>query len=391
MLTQIGFIVLVGLACKNAILIVEFARERVEHGLAPLDAAIEACRLRLRPILMTSFAFIMGVIPLVTASGAGSEMRQAIGIAVFSGMLGVTFFGLFLTPVFFVTIETWLEKRRHVGLAPPPAAACRSDGARTVRNAHLSALPRRPFSRAVQWARTIIVRRRRWMRISRTPASPAWRRATRVERYWTGFADPLLNGLVDDALAHNKDLGVAAANLQAARAARRLAGFDQFPTVTLAGGYTPYTRIRSSSCPASTGRTASSTRRRRGFDGLWELDLFGRVRRNVEAARADVGASAATLQDARVSVIAEVARDYFILRGLQDQLALTLRNADNQLSHGEADAHPLGGGPRQRTRHLARRGAVADHAVLHPDAAGIDRHHHLSLERADRPAAHGVG
>jgi hydrophobe/amphiphile efflux-1 (HAE1) family protein len=109
-LTQIGFIVLVGLACKNAILIVEFARERVVHGLAPVDAAIEACRLRLRPILMTSFAFIMGVIPLVIASGAGSEMRQAIGVAVFAGMLGVTSFGLFLTPVFFVTIEMWLAR-----------------------------------------------------------------------------------------------------------------------------------------------------------------------------------------------------------------------------------------------------------------------------------------
>ena len=105
-LTQIGFIVLVGLACKNAILIVEFARERVEHGMAPVAAAVEACRLRLRPILMTSFAFIMGVVPLVIASGAGSEMRQAIGIAVFSGMLGVTLFGLFLTPVFFVTVES---------------------------------------------------------------------------------------------------------------------------------------------------------------------------------------------------------------------------------------------------------------------------------------------
>jgi len=126
-LTQIGFIVLVGLACKNAILIVEFARERVVHGLAPLDAAIEACRLRLRPILMTSFAFIMGVIPLVTASGAGSEMRQAIGIAVFSGMLGVTFFGLFLTPVFFVTIELWLEKRRNVGGELPPVAAAEEE------------------------------------------------------------------------------------------------------------------------------------------------------------------------------------------------------------------------------------------------------------------------
>jgi multidrug efflux pump len=129
-LTQIGFIVLVGLACKNAILIVEFARERVEHGLAPIEAAIEACRLRLRPILMTSFAFIMGVIPLVTASGAGSEMRQAIGIAVFSGMLGVTFFGLFLTPVFFVTIELWLEKRRNVGAEQPPVPAVEEEPGR---------------------------------------------------------------------------------------------------------------------------------------------------------------------------------------------------------------------------------------------------------------------
>jgi multidrug efflux pump len=117
-LTQIGFIVLVGLACKNAILIVEFARDGVERGLSPVDAAIEACRLRLRPILMTSFAFIMGVVPLVTAVGAGSEMRQAIGIAVFSGMLGVTLFGLFLTPVFFVTIEKTLQK--HPGEDPGP-------------------------------------------------------------------------------------------------------------------------------------------------------------------------------------------------------------------------------------------------------------------------------
>jgi hydrophobe/amphiphile efflux-1 (HAE1) family protein len=116
-LTQIGFIVLVGLACKNAILIVEFARDRYEHGMGIVEAAIEACRLRLRPILMTSFAFIMGVVPLVTATGAGSEMRRALGIAVFSGMLGVTLFGLFLTPVFFGTIETLLSRRRH---APAP-------------------------------------------------------------------------------------------------------------------------------------------------------------------------------------------------------------------------------------------------------------------------------
>ncbi len=104
--TQIGFMVLVGLACKNAILIVEFARELELEGKSPREAALEAARLRLRPILMTSFAFIMGVVPLVLAHGAGSEMRHAMGLAVFSGMLGVTFFGLFLTPVFYVTLRT---------------------------------------------------------------------------------------------------------------------------------------------------------------------------------------------------------------------------------------------------------------------------------------------
>ncbi|MCO8313655.1 efflux RND transporter permease subunit [Pseudomonas mandelii] len=108
--TQIGLIVLVGLACKNAILIVEFAKDKQEEGLGPLAAVLEACRLRLRPILMTSFAFIMGVVPLVFSSGAGAEMRHAMGVAVFSGMLGVTFFGLLLTPVFYVLIRNFVER-----------------------------------------------------------------------------------------------------------------------------------------------------------------------------------------------------------------------------------------------------------------------------------------
>ncbi|WP_332762948.1 efflux RND transporter permease subunit [Pseudomonas koreensis] len=108
--TQIGLIVLVGLACKNAILIVEFAKDKQQEGLDPLAAVLEACRLRLRPILMTSFAFIMGVVPLVFSSGAGAEMRHAMGVAVFSGMLGVTFFGLLLTPVFYVLIRNFVER-----------------------------------------------------------------------------------------------------------------------------------------------------------------------------------------------------------------------------------------------------------------------------------------
>ena len=103
--TQIGFIVLIGLACKNAILIVEFAKFRRDEGVGRREAVLHACELRLRPILMTSFAFILGVVPLVIAHGAGAEMRRALGTAVFSGMLGVTFFGILLTPVFFYVID----------------------------------------------------------------------------------------------------------------------------------------------------------------------------------------------------------------------------------------------------------------------------------------------
>ncbi|CAG9181173.1 multidrug efflux RND transporter permease subunit OqxB12 [Cupriavidus laharis] len=116
--TQIGFIVLVGLSAKNAILIVEFARELEHHGRTVVQAAIEASRLRLRPILMTSFAFIMGVVPLVASTGAGAEMRHAMGVAVFAGMLGVTFFGLFLTPVFYVALRLLAtRKQRREALA----------------------------------------------------------------------------------------------------------------------------------------------------------------------------------------------------------------------------------------------------------------------------------
>ncbi|MES2599541.1 MAG: multidrug efflux RND transporter permease subunit [Pseudomonadota bacterium] len=104
-LTQIGFVVLVGLAAKNAILIVEFARDIEREGRDQLEAVIEACRLRLRPILMTSFAFILGVLPLVISSGSGSEMRQAVGVAVFFGMLGVTLFGLIFTPIFYILVR----------------------------------------------------------------------------------------------------------------------------------------------------------------------------------------------------------------------------------------------------------------------------------------------
>jgi multidrug efflux pump subunit AcrB len=120
--TQIGFVVLVGLAAKNAILIVEFAKEKFEHGMPVREATIEACRQRLRPILMTSLAFILGVVPLVLGHGAGAEMRHTLGVAVFSGMIGVTLFGIFLTPVFFY-LACMLVRRPKKATEAPAAEA----------------------------------------------------------------------------------------------------------------------------------------------------------------------------------------------------------------------------------------------------------------------------
>ena len=122
---QIGLVVLVGLACKNAILIVEYAKQLHQEGRSVFEATREASRLRLRPILMTSFAFIFGVVPLVLASGAGAEMRRSLGTAVFSGMLGVTLFGIFLTPVFFYVIQGFGENRLFAGAAVPPGRLLR--------------------------------------------------------------------------------------------------------------------------------------------------------------------------------------------------------------------------------------------------------------------------
>lgn len=148
-------------------------------------------------------------------------------------------------------------------------------------------------------------------------------------RFWEAFQDPVLNDLVASALRSNYDLKIALANLNAARAARQLTAYDQFPTVTTQSDYRKGLESQNE-IPGVSHDQRRATNVDAGFDALWELDLFGRVRREVEAADADEAVVRASLRDAEVSVTAEVARDYFVLRGLQEQLAVAIRNADNQ-------------------------------------------------------------
>jgi multidrug efflux pump len=136
--TQIGFLVLVGLACKNAILIVEFAKAQREAGHSRRVATLQACQLRLRPIIMTSFAFVLGVVPLMLSEGAGAEMRQTLGTAVFAGMLGVTLFGIFLTPVFFYVIQWLADSQAVSGTLVPETGSLNDQASRSHQHAHLN-------------------------------------------------------------------------------------------------------------------------------------------------------------------------------------------------------------------------------------------------------------
>jgi multidrug efflux pump len=318
-LTQIGFVVLVALACKNAILIVEFAKDEQAAGKDRIAAAIEACRIRLRPILMTSFAFILGVLPLFVAKGAGAEMLRALGTSVLSGMLGVTFFGLLLTPVFYVVIRWFVERRKekpepssnHVGtvvaIALVPCLLGLLSGCMLVGPNYKTPPTPMPAAFANQTQAGL----------SSDTVETAW---------WRGFQDERLNQLVELALANNHDLRVATARIREARALLSETTFDRYPTVTAQGSYT---RERLSEAVAPTPDRDIELYEA-GFDATWELDFFGRVRRSIEASAADVGAAEANFRDAMVSLLAEVARNYFVLRGTQHRLAVARRNAENQ-------------------------------------------------------------
>ena len=278
--TQISFLVLAGLACKNAILIVEFARQREHEGAPRRTAILDACRIRLRPVLMTSVAFIMGVVPLVLASGPGAEVRQAMGIAVFAGMLGVTLFGLFLTPIFYVVVQGAAERlsRRQPAAAPRRCPRLR----RAIDRAHSTCF--RPAAGAA--ARDVGAHGRCVRAAHHTagdfdpgvgvPArwTPAASRIGRSTRWWRQLDDPVLDELENAALAANRDIQSALARFDQARAVFDEDSRRRYPTVTANG----FVDVRDQSQPGFSDVPQRITTYRLGLDASWELDLFGRVR-----------------------------------------------------------------------------------------------------------------
>jgi NodT family efflux transporter outer membrane factor (OMF) lipoprotein len=337
--TQIGFIVLVGLACKNAILIVEFAKRKQDEGLSPFAAAIEACRLRLRPILMTSIAFIAGVFPLVVSHGAGAEMRQAMGIAVFSGMIGVTLFGLFLTPVFYVTLMKLGAKKKPahesnpVGLGPAGAAAG---------IALFLSLAFAPSAHA------------NWLEVgpdyqpltNSLPASykatpmGAWKEGRPLDdlpkgTWWEIFGDTNLNALEAQAFQANQELQGTFARLEQSRDTARVARGQLLPQANFDPSFNRerYSPNEQPSFGPLTANTFNTP-----LDLSYEVDLWGRVRRSFESSRADAQASLADYYNVLLTLQSDVAQNYFALRELDQEIAIVtgtinLRNEQVRFVH----------------------------------------------------------
>lgn len=317
--TQIGLFVLVGLACKNAILIVEFARELEHRGESLVEAATNAARLRLRPVLMTSIAFIMGVLPLVRSTGAGSEMRHAMGVAVFAGMIGVTLFGLMLTPVFYVvlrSLENRLKGTRESRREVTKSWSENSRGAGIA--AAIALLTLQGCSSAIPFQSSELGLPDAWKTVGAAELSSTGKPEDK-EAWWRSFNDKALNVLLETALLNNRDRQVALARVDEARADRRGVAARLYPQLAIGGS-------------ASSGDQGFSTNftkinvAQAALEATWELDLSGRIQKQLAASSADAEAREELAQSVGLSLIGETARGYFEYRGFFRQVDVARRN-----------------------------------------------------------------
>ena len=295
---KVGLLTTIGLAAKNAILIVEFAIERQTAGMGLVEATLEAARQRLRPILMTSLAFILGVTPLAIASGAGSGAQNSVGIGVMGGMIAATVIGVFLVPLLFVTVRRifkgraantgyWATARRRQQPTSNKGSSMTGfeRGSRGREADACAYIYRRLLSGCVvgpDYQKPFLAMPASWS--DQKPARPA--RPPQLSQWWQRLRDPQLNTLVDEAVAGNLDVATAKAKIRQARASYRQSAGTLFPTADGSGSAT-----RNKSAATTTGGGASDAYGyyQAGFDASWELDLFGANRRGVEAARYGVG------------------------------------------------------------------------------------------------------
>ncbi len=313
---QMGLVLLVGLASKNAILIVEFSKTMREDGADLMDSALEGARVRFRPVLMTAFTFIVGVLPMVIATGAGASSRRHIGTAVFAGMLAAATLGIFLIPPFFYIFQNlrerfhlWRKTKRFVPTSLLIIGLVLLCGCST------GLIPQREPKVDLPES---------WKGIDPSKVSQQEALPKELGTWWKTLGDPILEQLTKLAVDQNLDLKLAHARVREAKAQREIAFANLFPSL---GSSAQVAQSRSSE---GTGKALRVHSYSLGIDSSWELDLFGGIRSSLKAAEEDLLAQEEALKDTLVSLLAEVGLAYIDLRTYELRLAVARKNIEIQ-------------------------------------------------------------